>query len=51
MHGQFEEQKKMDIKQAHSEMSAKETLKQRMAEIYKAGAGNKESTPPSLTPM
>jgi hypothetical protein len=29
----------------------KETLKQRMAEINKVSAGNKESTPPSLTPM
>jgi hypothetical protein len=29
----------------------KETLKWRMAEINKAGAGNKESTPPSLTPV
>jgi hypothetical protein len=34
-------------------MSAKEkeTLKQRMAEINKAGASNKESTPPFLNSM
>lgn len=29
----------------------KETLKRRMAEIDEAGAGDEESTPPSLTPV
>jgi hypothetical protein len=29
----------------------KETLKQRMAEIDKAAVGDKENTPPSLTPV
>jgi hypothetical protein len=29
----------------------KETLSQRMAEINEAGSGDKENTPPSLTPM
>ncbi len=40
-------------KQVYQRMSAKEkdALKWRMAEIDKAVAGNKEITPPSLTPM
>ncbi len=50
---QLEEQMKRDVKQAYGKMSTKEkeTLKRRMAEIDKAGAGNMEPTPPSLTPM
>jgi hypothetical protein len=50
-YGQFEEQKKRDIEWAYAKMSTKEkvTLKRRMAEINKAGAGNKESMPPNLT--
>ncbi len=46
-------QKKRDVKQAYAKMSAeeKETLKRRMTEINKVGAGNKENMPPSLTPM
>ncbi len=52
-YGPFEEQKKRDIKRAYAKMSAKEkeTLKWRMAEINKAGAGNKEFMPPSLAPV
>ncbi len=49
----FGEQKKRDLKQLYTKMSAKEkeTLKQRMVEIDEAGASNEESTPPSLTPV
>jgi hypothetical protein len=53
VNGRFEEQKKRYVKQVYVKMSAKEkeTLKWRMADIDKAGAGAKESTPPSPTPM
>jgi hypothetical protein len=49
----FEEQNKRVVGQTYAKMSAKEkeTLKRRMAEINEAGAGDKESTPPSLTPV
>jgi hypothetical protein len=49
----FEEQKKRDIERVYPKMSAeeKETVKRRMAEINKVGTSDKESTPPSLTPM
>ncbi len=42
-----------DVKQVYPKMFAKEkeTLKPRMAEINKAAVGNKENTPPSLTPV
>jgi hypothetical protein len=45
-------QKKRDVKRVYA-MSAeeKETLKWRMVETDKAGTGDKESTPPSLTPV
>jgi hypothetical protein len=41
-----------DFEQAYTKMSTKgKDLKQRMAEIDQAGASNKQSMPPSLTPM
>ena len=52
-HGRFEEQKKIDVEQACTKMSAKdkETLKWRIAKIDEAGASIKESTQPNLTPV
>ncbi len=42
-----------DVEQAYAKISTKEkeTLKWRMAEIDKAGPGDKESTPPCLIPV
>jgi hypothetical protein len=49
----FEAQKKRDVKIAYQKMSVeeKESFKQKMAEIDKTGAGDRQSLPPSPTPV
>jgi hypothetical protein len=46
-------QHKRDVKRAYQKMSAKEKVdfKQKMAEISKAVAGDRQSLPPNLTPI
>jgi hypothetical protein len=52
-YGQFEGQKKRDVEQAYQKMTAaeKEVFKQKMAEINEADAGNRETPPPTPTPV
>ena len=52
-YGRFKAQKKRDVEIAYQNMSAeeKESFKQKMAEINKTGAGDRQSPPPSPTPV
>ena len=52
-YGRFKAQKKRDVEIAYQKMSAeeKESFKRKMAEIYKTGAGDGQSPPPSPTPV
>jgi hypothetical protein len=52
-YGCFLVQQKRDAEWAYQKISIKEKadLKQKMAEIDKAGADNGQSPPPSLTPI
>jgi hypothetical protein len=50
-YGCFSAQYKRDVERAYQKMSAKEKVdfKQKMAEMYEAGADDGRSPPPSLT--
>ena len=52
-YGRFEAQKKRDVEIAYQKMSAeeKESFKRKMAEINETGAGDRQSPPPSPTPV
>ena len=52
-YGRFEVQKKRDVEIAYQKMSAeeKESFKRKIAEIDKTGAGDRQSPPPSPTPV
>ena len=52
-YGQYEAQKKRDFKTAYQKMSAekRESLKQALAEIDKAAAGDGQSPPTNITPV
>ena len=52
-YGRFEAQKKRDVEIAYQKMSAeeKESFKRKMAEIDETGAGDRQSPPPSPTPV
>ena len=53
VYGRFEEQKKRNAEQAYQKMSAteKELLKQKMVEINDADANDRQSPPPTPTPV
>ena len=52
-YGRFEARKKRDVEIAYQKMSAeeKESFKRKMAEIDETGAGDRQSPPPSPTPV
>jgi hypothetical protein len=52
-YGRFKEQTKRGVEQAYAKMSAKEKeiLKRMIGEINVAVIGDKENSPPCLTPM
>ncbi len=52
-YGRFEEHKKRDVERAYKKMSAteKEVFKRKMAEIDEADAGDRETPPPTPTPV
>ncbi len=52
-YGRFEEQKKRDVERAYQKMSTVETkvFKQKMAEINEADVDDRETPPPTPTPI
>jgi hypothetical protein len=52
-YGRFEEQKKRDVEQAYQKMTAaeKEVFKRKMVEYDEANADDRETPPPTPTPV